>query len=141
MEHTPGEAAITEREKGDRAEGKRGCRDVIFRNVIDIRLVLYAVSVIVPLFQGPGPTESHTCVRSETGLSVRSICLLLASAPSISLLVPRSHQRQAWSAAAHPSFYGIGSVSLLLTHTHTCTQKVTARGAHLQWFPAASKRL
>ena len=45
MEHTPGEAAITEREKGDRARGKRGCRDVIFRNVIDIRLILYVLSL------------------------------------------------------------------------------------------------
>lgn len=46
MEHTPGEAAIMEREKGiEQEREKRGCRDVIFRNVIDIRLILYVLSL------------------------------------------------------------------------------------------------
>lgn len=44
MEHTPAEAAATDREKG--ARGKRGAAGMLFlETVIDIRLVLYALSL------------------------------------------------------------------------------------------------
>lgn len=100
------------REKGARGEGKQDCGDVIFRNVIDIRLVLYAL-----------PSQFQAWVQRKRDLSVfcfsltsciSSICSYHVCAPRVSS--PGSHQRQApRSSAAHPSFYGVGSLV-----KHTC---------------------
>lgn len=123
MEHTPGEAAVTEGERGGQSPGNRGCGEVIFRNVIDILPVLYAVSVIVTLFWF---AEANEITRRGGCLSSLSVCFGSIGPPTpppyhCSLALASQGATRDRPGLLHPipSFYGMGSVSLLLTHMHT----------------------
>ena len=123
-------------EQGEREA--RGCRDVIFRNVIDIRLILYVLSLWSRRYFRPRSNKkerkkkkkNHACSCVQ---DVSVHCRFSPPPPSV-LFMLASHREPPEtgprSGAAHLSFYGIGSVSLLLPHTHTHTHGHAHIGTH-----------